>query len=105
VWALAFALAHVALVYVAARALFAGARSASAIACVVSAYALTIGMPGEDALALNGESLQLPLVLGGAVLGAAALVPAARGGTWRLLAAGVLFGAAIAVKQSAALHP
>ena len=72
-------------------------------------------MPGEDALALNGESLQVPAVIVGALLGAAALahfpreVAAQRRRARKvralLFGAGVAFGAAIAVKQSAALHP
>ena len=102
--ALAVALAHLALVYWIGERLI--GRWVGALAAVVSAYAIGFGFPTVDGVALNGETLLLPLLLVGiAVSGVAMLRPNHRARRWLLVAAGVAFGAAIAIKPSAALHP
>lgn len=101
-WALGFAFLHVGLVYWGALRLM--SRRAANVATLVSVYALTLGLPPFDRFALNGEYLQLPPLVLGIVLGALALrrtQPRRRG---LLFGAGLALGAAISVKQSAALH-
>jgi 4-amino-4-deoxy-L-arabinose transferase-like glycosyltransferase len=101
-WALAFAFLHVGLVYWGALRLI--SQRAAIVATLISTYALTLGLPPFDRFALNGEYLQLPPLVLGIVLGALALRrnrPRRRG---LLFAAGLALGAAISVKQSAALH-
>lgn len=101
-WALGFAFLHVALVYWGALRLV--SRRAAIVATLVSVYALTLGLPPYDRFALNGEYLQLPALVLGIVLGALALRrtrPRRRG---LLFSAGLALGAAISVKQSAAIH-
>ncbi len=102
---LALALAHVALVWWAARRLL--SENAAIIATLVTAYELSFGFPAEDGVAINGETLQLPLLIVAVVLGAFAMrfAPRSRARMMRLVAAGLLFGIASAIKQSAALHP
>lgn len=103
-WALGFAAANVALVY------WAGARllsdAAGLIAALATAYALGFGMPTRDAVALHGEAMQLPALLGSAVVGAIAmrcpLGSSARRA--RLALSGVLMGVSICIKQSVLLH-
>lgn len=102
--ALAFALSHVALTWLAARRLF-GLRAA-AVASLVTGYAFSVGIGAFDRYALNGEFLQLPWLLGGVIAGAVAM---SRGRDVRsrarwLLLSGVCLGATAAVKQSAALQ-
>lgn len=106
VWALAFALLNLYAVFLFARAFL--PRAGVLIATFVMAYALSFGVPPFDGLALHGEALQLPMLTFGCMLGALAfrggvLPPARR--RWLLAGAGLLFGVAVAIKQSAALHP
>lgn len=104
-WALGFALAHFFLTYWAARRLC--SERVAIIAASLTAYGLAYGYPAEDAMAINGESLQLPALLVAVVLGAEALRYrlGSRERTWRLVLSGLLFGVAIMVKQSVAVHP
>src|SRR5262249_38066711 len=67
-FALAFALASLATTYWAARLLV--SRRAAAIAYAIVAYALAFGVNSEDALALHGETILVPMVVGGIALGA-----------------------------------
>ena len=103
--ALALALLDVGLVYWAGRKLL--SRDAALVAVLVTAYALSFGFPPEDGVAINGETLQLPLMVMGVVMGALAVrhAPSSRGRIVRLVAAGLLFGTAASIKQSVALHP
>lgn len=105
VWALGLALSHVGLVFWAARALL--PRNAAALSVLCAAYALAFGYPPEDAIAVNGEPLQLPALMVAVVVGAQAVrfSSGSRGRTLRLVGAGVAFGIATSIKQSAALHP
>ncbi|HSO32513.1 MAG TPA: hypothetical protein VLT33_08355 [Labilithrix sp.] len=73
------------------------------LAAAIMTYILVAGLPPIDGLALHGETMQAPLLVGGAVVAWLA------GGSPRerrlLFLAGLLFGAAIAIKQSALLQP
>ena len=104
-WALGFALINVAGTYWAARALL--SRDAAVIAAAVAAYALSYGFPASDAYALHGEPLQLPALLASVALGARAIAHTAgsRPRRLRLLAAGLMFGVAVSIKQTVLLHP
>ncbi len=104
-WALALALAHVFLTYWVGTKLL--SKSAATVAALVSTYALSFGYPPEDAMAINGEPLQLPAFLAAIVLGWMAIRarPGTRDRALALAGSGLLFGAAIAIKQSVALHP
>ena len=104
-WALALALAHLLLTYWAGRVLL--STTAATIAAAVAAYALAFGYPPEDAVAVNGEPLQLPAMMLAVVLGALAIkrAPGARDRLLYLFGCGLAFGVAIAIKQSVALHP
>ncbi len=104
-WALALAITHVLLTYWVGRVLV--SKTAATVAAAVASYALAIGYPPEDAVAINGESLQLPAMLVAVVLGVVAVraAPGSRDRLLRLLACGVAFGFAISIKQSVALHP
>lgn len=101
-WALLFAFLHVGLVYWGARRLV--SQRAANVATLVSAYALTLGLPPFDRFALNGEFLQLPALVVGIVLGAVALRRTKARRRSMLFGAGLALGAAISIKQSAALH-
>lgn len=101
-WALAFAFLHVGLVYWGARRLI--SQRAAIVAALISTYALTLGLPPFDRFALNGEYLQLPPLVAGIVLGALALRRTKGRKRALLFWSGVALGAAISVKQSAALH-
>ncbi len=105
VWALVLALLHLFLVYWAGRRLL-SPRAATIAACVVG-YGLAFGFPPEDAMAINGEPLQMPALLVAIVLGFEAVraPPGSRARVARLLVTGLLFGVAISIKQSVALHP
>jgi len=102
IWALGFALAAFFVTYWLARVTV--GRTAGLVAATLTAYCLAFGFPAYDALALHGEMLQLPAL----VLSAGLPVVAFRRpkNTRRILfaVAGLSFGAAIAIKQSAALH-
>lgn len=104
-WALALSLAHWLLVGWVARRLLSGAAAVAATA--LTAYALCFGFPPFDAYALHGETLQVPLLLVSALLGARGVraAPGSRVRFVSLASAGVLLGAAIAIKQSAIVHP
>jgi hypothetical protein len=103
--ALALALMHVGVVYWAGRKLL--SEYAAIVATLITAYELSFGFPPEDGIAINGETLQLPLLVVAAVLGAIAMrsAPRSRPRTKGLVAAGLLLGIATAIKQSVALHP
>ena|GEM_PF-514687 len=103
--ALASSLAHLGLVYGAARALL--SRRAAVIAAAMVAYALAFGMRSEEGLALHGETLLVPPLFAGAVLGACAMrAPAGSAArAVRLALAGVLLSAAACVKQTVLVHP
>ena len=105
VWALGLAFAHVLLVYWAGKVLL--SRNAATVAVAISGYALSFGFPPEDAVAINGEPLQLPALLVGIVLGALAVrsAPESSARRMRLLGAGIALGIAASIKQSALLHP
>ena len=79
-------------------------RRAAPIALCVMGYAFSYGFPLADGAALNGELLQAPLLIVSYVLGCEAMRhPGGR--RLRLLAlAGLSFGFAACVKQSALLH-
>lgn len=104
-WALGLALAHLGLVYWAGRKLF--SRTAAGVAVAVSGYMLAFGFPPEDAVAINGEPLQLPALMVAIVLGALAVRdrPGSSARFTKLLISGLLLGIAITIKQSVALHP
>ncbi len=101
--ALVLVLIHVALVtWIATRLI---SHRAGIIAAVVSTYVVILGLPPTDGMALHAESMQAPMLVGGA----AAAVLATRGRAalrmrWLVLS-GVLYGAAIAIKQSAMVQP
>jgi Dolichyl-phosphate-mannose-protein mannosyltransferase len=103
-WSLAFALAHVGTVYWAARTLFSDLTAA--IAVLIAGYALAFGVPAHDAYALHGESLQLPAMMVGVILGAFAVraAPGSRRRRLLLAVAGLAFGVAVSIKQSVALQ-
>lgn len=100
VWALGFCIAHVLLVYWAGRVLV--SRWAGLVAALLTVYALAFGFPARDAMALHGEAMQIPALIGCAVTGAFAM----RGSPRRkwLAISGLLLGVAICIKQSVALH-
>jgi hypothetical protein len=101
-WALFFAFLHLGLVYWGGSRLV--SRRGAIVAALVSAYALTLGLPPYDRFALNGEYLQLPALVVSLVLGALALRRSASNRRGLLFGAGIALGAAISIKQSAALH-
>ncbi|MDB4993344.1 MAG: hypothetical protein JWM74_776 [Myxococcaceae bacterium] len=105
IWALVLAIAHLLLTYWAGKVLL--SRTAATIATAVTAYALAFGYPPEDAIAINGEPLQLPAMMVAVVLGALAIkhAPGSRRRLLHLAGCGIAFGVAIAIKQSVALHP
>lgn len=104
-WALAIALLNVYAVYQFARSFL--PRAGVVISTFLMSYALAFGVPPFDGLALHGESLQLPALTFGCLVGAHALRQRGDDKRRRLLlaASGLLFGIAVAIKQSAALHP
>lgn len=103
IMALVLASTHVALVtWIATRLV---SRNAGVIAAVVTTYVLVLGLPATDGMALHAESMQVPLLVGGAA--ATVLATRARAAVrlpWLILS-GVLYGAAIAIKQSALMQP
>ncbi|MFO0678554.1 MAG: hypothetical protein U0169_18610 [Polyangiaceae bacterium] len=103
--ALLFAWAHVLLVAWAGRVLL--SARAAAVAVAVCGYALAFGFPPSDGIALHGETLQMPALLVAFVTGALAMrhAPGDRKRRTTLAISGFATGAAIAVKQSVALHP
>jgi general stress protein CsbA len=104
VWALLLALAHLALVGWVAQRLV--SRTAATVAVTLTGYALSFGFPPEDGVAVNGEVLQLPAMVLAVLVGALAMraAPASRSRLAKLAASGVLFGIAVAIKQSVVLH-
>ncbi|HZU83781.1 MAG TPA: glycosyltransferase family 39 protein [Polyangiaceae bacterium] len=98
---IAFVLAHLGLVWLVGRRLV--GPGVAAIATIIVAYTTTLGMYPWDGMALNGEALQVPFVLGGVLLGGIAMrsPPMSISRTPRLVSAGLLFGLAITIKQSA----
>jgi 4-amino-4-deoxy-L-arabinose transferase-like glycosyltransferase len=104
-WALGLAIAHLGFVYWTGRKLL--SSTAATIAVALSAYALSFGFPPEDAVAINGEPLQLPALMIAVVLGVLAVrsSPGSRERVRSLFLAGFCLGIAIAIKQSVALHP
>jgi hypothetical protein len=101
--ALLFAVLEVLVVVWAARRTL--ARVPAVTAGLVMTYALAFGLPAIDGIALHGESLQVPVLMMSFVFGAEAMRKTGRAQTWKLVLAGVTVGAAICIKQSAALHP
>jgi hypothetical protein len=103
-WALAFCLAHVVLVFWAGRRLV--SLEAGVVAALATVYGLGFGFPARDAVALQGEAMQLPPLIVSAVLGALAMrhAPGSRGRVGRLAWAGLALGISISIKQSVALH-
>ena len=101
--ALVLVMLHVALVTWVARRLV--SPRAGVVAAVISTYALVAGLPPLDGMALHGEAIQVPLLVGAAAAGV--LATRARASTRRrwLIGSGLLFGAAISIKQSAVLQP
>lgn len=102
-WALAISLLNLYGVHVFARAML--PRAGVVVATFLMAYALSFGVPPFDGLALHGELLQLPALTFGCLVGALALRATGSRRRLLLLGSGLLFGAAVAIKQSAALHP
>ncbi|HSO40335.1 MAG TPA: glycosyltransferase family 39 protein [Labilithrix sp.] len=101
--ALVLMLLHVGLVAWVARRLV--SPRAGVVAAVVSTYALVAGLPPLDGMALHGEAIQVPLLVGAAAAGVLATrAEASKRRRW-LVGSGLLFGAAVAVKQSAILQP
>lgn len=103
-WALAFCLAHVLLVYWAGRRLI--SPTAGVVAALATVYGLGFGFPARDAMALHGEALQLPALIGAAVVGAEAMrrAPGSRARLSRIIASGLLLGIAVSIKQSVLPH-
>ena len=100
---LVLVLLHVGLVaWVGARFV---SRRAGVMAAVVSTYALVVGLPPLDGMALHGEAIQVPLLVGAAAAGVLATRARASKRLGWLVLSGLLFGAAIAIKQSAVLQP
>ena len=101
--ALVFAMIHVSLVTSVASRLL--SRRAGTLAAVAATYTLVIGMPSLDGMALHAETLQVPIL----VLAALTTVLATRAAPARrlrwLVMSGLLYGVAIAIKQSALLQP
>ena len=104
-WALGLAIAHLGFVYWTGRKLL--SNTAATIAVALSGYALSFGFPPEDAIAINGEPLQLPALMVAVVLGVTAVrsSPGSKERARALIIAGFALGIAIAIKQSVALHP
>lgn len=105
VWALCLALVHLGLVYFLGTKLF--SKTTGVVATTIASYALSFGFPPEDALAINGEPLQLPFFVLAVYLGWCAVKaqPGSRQRFTRLAIAGLLFGVAVSIKQSVLLHP
>lgn len=107
-WAAVFVLLEVASAAWAAARLF-RSRAAGTLAGVVMTYIAVVGLPPLDGIALHGETMQAPLLAfaaGIAFVSARKLgADEARRRLGGLFAAGVLFGLAIAIKQSALLQP
>jgi hypothetical protein len=104
-WALAFSLANLFGVWLLARKLLSPA--AAIVATALTTYAFAFGFPPADGCALHGETLQLPALLGGVLLGANAVrrTPGSAARHRWLVGAGLLFGIATSIKQSVILHP
>lgn len=102
-WALAVALLNLYAVYVLAKAML--PKAGVVVATLLMAYALSFGVPPFDGLALHGELLQLPALTFGCLVGAMALRASPEKRRKLLFGSGILFGIAVAIKQSAALHP
>ncbi len=104
IWALLLVLTHFVLIYLAAKTML--PRTGVLVATFVAAYGFVFGFPPFDGIALHGETLQMPALLGSVMLGAGAIkaTPGTRARRLRLLAAGGLFGLALMVKQSVVLH-
>ena len=101
--ALLLCLAHVAMVmWVGTRLL---SRRAGILGAIVSTYTLFLGLPALDGMALHAESMQVPILVGAAASAVLATrAQAALRLRWLVLS-GLLYGAAIAIKQSALLQP
>lgn len=102
-WALGAAILNLVAVYLLARVTL--PTAGVVVATLIMGYALVFGVPASDALALHGESLQLPALTFGVMVGILALRKAPAQRQRYLIASGLLFGAAVAIKQSAVLHP
>jgi hypothetical protein len=100
VTALSFALGQLWLVWLLGKRFLGYGVAAAAV--LICAYAITLGMYPFDGMALNGEVLQVPFVLAALLLGCEA---GSAGSRKKLALAGLLFGCAIVIKQSAALLP
>ena len=102
---LGLVLAHVGIAYWAARALL--SRRAAIVVFAILVYCFAFGFDAYDGLALHGESIVAPLAVAAAALGALAMRdgPGARGRALKLVLAGLLFGAAACVKQTAIVQP
>ena len=96
--ALALAIAEVAAIYFAGRALL--TRSAAVVAAAVTTYALVFGFPAMDGVAINGEPLQFIFVVGAAALGALAMrrTPGSPVRKRLLVFSGFAWGCATAIK-------
>lgn len=80
-------------------------RASPLVALALTAYAFAWGIPPLDGIALHGETLQVPLLLVGYVMGARAMSTRAHRTRLVLLcAAGVTLGAAICIKQTVLVH-
>jgi hypothetical protein len=108
--ALAFSLAQLLAIYSLAKSIF-GAAEATVTALVVG-YALSAGIPDYDRFALNGELLQVPLLILSCWLVMLALreSPTAQRGSprlvhfGRLFSAGMALGCAVSIKQTVLVH-
>jgi 4-amino-4-deoxy-L-arabinose transferase-like glycosyltransferase len=100
VFALAFAFAHVAVVYLAGYVLISG-RGALISAAIVS-YALAFGLIPNEGLVLHGEALIMPFLLVAVIVGGLAMMQPSASWTRRrlLVMSGLLFGTTIGVKQT-----
>lgn len=105
IWAIGFTFAHLACIWWAGRSLF--SRDVAALATALGGYALAFGFPASDGIALHGESMQVPALVAACVWGAQAVraQPDSRARLKLLVLSGLAFGVAIAIKQSATLHP
>lgn len=105
VWALGLALVQVYLTYVLARRFL--SPSAATVAAGLMSYIMAFGLPPEDCVAINGETMQAPALLIAVLTGALAIrcAPGSRQRRLMLLGTGVLLGIAISIKQAVALHP
>ncbi len=77
-------------------------HTVGSLAIAFTAYLFIAGVPAIDGLALHGETLQAPFIVGGALLGFSAVRERKRG--W-LVASGILFGLAVCIKQSVLIQP